>query len=340
MKSRLSELDAMRGIAAIMVVLYHYSTWHIQSEGYSSTVPLFTFSAGIYGVHLFFMISGFVIFLTLNRVKHIMDFVIARFARLYPAYWVAVPLIFILSSYFSLPGREVSIDSFLFNFTMLQGWFGIRHVDGVFWILSVELVFYVMMALLYYFKKLSNINSYSLLLLFIILLSHYLESEQLITINKYIKLFMMLEYGSLFIMGIMFYKILNEKGYAPYFIVFIAFLVDIFIRQEAAVLISIYFVTFILFTSGALTFLRIKVFTFLGSISYSLYLVHQNIGYIVIHGLENYGLANSISVLLVPSFITIGLATLMSIFIEKPTLSFIRNSWKFSKLRKKIKVIK
>lgn len=333
MKCRFSELDAMRGIAAVMVVLYHYSTWHIQSKGYSSTVPLFAFEAGRYGVHLFFMISGFVIFLTLNRVQHVMDFVISRFARLYPAYWVAVPLIFICSSYFSLPGREVSIYSFLFNFTMLQGWFDIRHVDGVFWTLSVELVFYVIMASLYYFKKLSNINLFSLVFLPVALLSYYLEGEQVITINKYVKLFMLLEYGSLFIMGIMFYKILNEKGYAPYFIVFIAYFVDVFIHQESAILISIYFVIFFLFVMGALSILRAKVLVFLGAISYSLYLVHQNIGYLVIHGLEKYELASPISVLLIPLLVSISLAILITVYIEKPALFYIRGRWKMSKLR-------
>jgi len=333
MMRRFSELDAMRGIAAIMVVLYHYSTWHIQSKGYSNTIPLFTFENGRYGVHLFFMISGFVIFLTLNRVQHIMDFVVSRFARLYPAYWVAVPLIFILTSYFSLPDREVSVYSFVFNFTMLQGWLGVRHVDGVFWTLSVELVFYVIMASLYYFKKLGNINTFSLGFLSVVLLSHYLESEQIIIINKYVKLFLLLEYGSLFIMGIMFYKILSGKGYFPYFVVFMAYLVDIYIRQESAILISIYFVVFFLFTKNALSFLKVRALVFLGSISYSLYLVHQNIGYLVIHGLEKHELANSISVLLVPLIVSISLATLITTFIEKPSLFYIRNRWKLSKFR-------
>lgn len=332
MKGRFSELDSMRGIAAIMVVLYHYSTWHIQSEGYSSTVPYFIFEAGRYGVHLFFMISGFVIFLTLNRTRNIVDFIVLRFARLYPAYWVAVPLIFISSSYFSLPGREVSISSFVFNFTMLQGWFGVRHVDGVFWTLSVELVFYVIMASFFYFNKLNKINVFSFWWLFLIFLSNHLESTQMITLNKYVKLFTLMEYGSLFIMGIMFYKILNEKGLVPYLLVCLAYLVDVYIRPDSAVLISVYFVVFFLFVSGALAILRFKLLVFLGSISYSLYLIHQNIGYLVIHGLESYGLANSISALLVPLFVSIGLATLITTMVEKPALLFIKNRWKMSGL--------
>ena len=91
---RLVELDAIRGLAVILVVLYHYSTWQHQSAGYSVTQAAFEFWDGKVGVHLFFIVSGFVIFLTLNSTRTLYEFVVHRFARLYPAYWLGVALTF------------------------------------------------------------------------------------------------------------------------------------------------------------------------------------------------------------------------------------------------------
>ncbi len=319
-----------------MVVLYHYSTWYVQSKGYSVTPPLFSFEAGKFGVYLFFIISGFVIFLTLKKTNHVMDFAVSRFARLYPAYWVAVVLIFSMVYVFSLPGREVSLESALFNMTMLQGWVGVRNVDGVFWTLAMELVFYLIVATLYYLRLLDKISAVSLGWLLLIFLSRYISLNYNVEINEYLKLFMLLEYGSLFIMGIMFYKIMEEKCLSAYFVASVALSIDMYVRPESSLFVFFCFVAFLLFVYQKLFFLKLSPLIFLGSISYSLYLVHQNIGYIVIHSLEKFQLANAVTVILIPLFVSILLATLITFYIEKPSLIYIKNKWVESKVRKKI----
>ena len=65
---RLVELDALRGIAAMAVVAYHYTTHYANQIGHLTRLR-FGFPAGNYGVHLFFLISGFVIFMTLERTR-------------------------------------------------------------------------------------------------------------------------------------------------------------------------------------------------------------------------------------------------------------------------------
>ena len=60
---RLIELDVLRGLAAVAVVLCHYFTY-CRDWGRTS----FDFAAGAYGPHLFFMISGFVIFMSLQHL--------------------------------------------------------------------------------------------------------------------------------------------------------------------------------------------------------------------------------------------------------------------------------
>jgi peptidoglycan/LPS O-acetylase OafA/YrhL len=82
---RLLELDALRGIAAIAVVCFHLGLSY-QEESHK------IFNLGVTGVDLFFIISGFVILMTLEKTKNWQDFIISRASRLYPVYWVCVSL--------------------------------------------------------------------------------------------------------------------------------------------------------------------------------------------------------------------------------------------------------
>ena len=87
--ARLQPLDAIRGIAAMMVVLIHY-TVNYSKLFPQADHPSFVVSWGYLGVNFFFMVSGFVIFMTLCKTINSWDFVVSRFSRLYPVYWFAV----------------------------------------------------------------------------------------------------------------------------------------------------------------------------------------------------------------------------------------------------------
>jgi len=63
---RLAEVDALRGLAALSVMAFHYTTKYDELFQFSGTVP-FNVPWGYLGVNLFFVISGFVIFMTLER---------------------------------------------------------------------------------------------------------------------------------------------------------------------------------------------------------------------------------------------------------------------------------
>jgi peptidoglycan/LPS O-acetylase OafA/YrhL len=52
---------------------------------------------GYLGVNLFFVISGFVIFMTLDRTLVPLDFVISRTSRLFPAYWAAIIITMVIT---------------------------------------------------------------------------------------------------------------------------------------------------------------------------------------------------------------------------------------------------
>src|SRR5258708_16367150 len=96
---RFEEIDVLRGLAAMCVVLSHYSTHCV---GFFREAPfgleLHTVY-GFYAVQLFFIISGFVISLTLEKSNSWRDFAFSRLSRLYPAYWVAVPPLALLDPF-------------------------------------------------------------------------------------------------------------------------------------------------------------------------------------------------------------------------------------------------
>ena len=80
----------MRGIAAVAVLLLHLTFW----RGNDGQTPFAFMNLDLkvfhYSVEMFFITSGFVIFMTLEAVSSSRQFLVSRVARLYPAYWVSV----------------------------------------------------------------------------------------------------------------------------------------------------------------------------------------------------------------------------------------------------------
>ena len=152
---RFVELDYLRGLAALSVMFFHY-TYGYDNGLHLISANKFYLRFGNLGVQLFFIISGFVIFMTLERTKSSVDFVISRFSRLFPAYWMAMflSIIFVVTVSSPFHYSELSVKQILVNITMLQHWVKVKDIDAVYWTLSVELTFYFFMWIVFYFKKL------------------------------------------------------------------------------------------------------------------------------------------------------------------------------------------
>ena len=116
-----------------------------------------TIDTGRIGVVLFFAISGFVIPSSLRAVGHqttldaLRVFFIRRVFRLYPAYWISVFGAALLGLYLMTP---FSLQTVLLNLTMIQSMFGAPDVLGLYWTLRIELIFYVACALLFTLRAL------------------------------------------------------------------------------------------------------------------------------------------------------------------------------------------
>jgi peptidoglycan/LPS O-acetylase OafA/YrhL len=249
--------------------------------------------------------------MSLNNCKTSGEFLFKRFLRLYPTYWFSLTLSILVLFLFPIPGFQFSLKEIFFNYTMFQGVFKIRNVDGSYWSLIPELFFYVQIAILYRFKLFSKINYIVYLWLFLIIMSSFRPSILDIIFN--------FRFGMFFIAGIMFYKIKFTKvGFVEHGAILLSLLSVYIVRKDIEYLLisTLIFIIFYLFTYNKLRVLNIKLFAFLGFISYPLYLVHQSIGYVIIYNLKKNGFNDFLAIFVAIS-ITIFISWIISKYVEK-----------------------
>lgn len=152
--NKLSNIQALRGIAALLVVFTHLPAMEMKHGG-EQILPAFT-RFGISGVDLFFVISGFImVYVTWEQsrnIKNSLKFLFARITRIYPIYWVIALLVLgawiVRPSLISFdPAKTSLIKSFLLwpdqTLPMLK----------VAWTLVHELYFYLVFALILLFPR-------------------------------------------------------------------------------------------------------------------------------------------------------------------------------------------
>ncbi|GAA3789455.1 acyltransferase [Sphaerisporangium flaviroseum] len=152
--TRQSWLDALRGIAALIVVFEH-SLDPLLPEIRRSISPWFDF--GQYGVLVFFLVSGYVVPVSLERRGSVRGFWITRVFRLYPLWAmvaVAGTVFGLIGVYTPLPAQASGQPwSFaLAHLTMLQDLLQVPSVVNVFWTLSYEMAFYLLVTAMFVFR--------------------------------------------------------------------------------------------------------------------------------------------------------------------------------------------
>jgi peptidoglycan/LPS O-acetylase OafA/YrhL len=167
MKQKIDQLQSLRAMAILMVAIFHYfARWDSQATGERSLYPFddlpdslrLIVAQGRFGVELFFLISGFVIALTLENSTNLRAFWVKRVSRLWPPLVVCLPLIWLVLQYAPpLDGSSQSFFALIFSFTLISPkavgltWLG--QTTGVLWTLWVELQFYVLASLVFFGTK-------------------------------------------------------------------------------------------------------------------------------------------------------------------------------------------
>ncbi len=321
---RLSELDVLRGLAAMAVVACHYASECVEIGCLSDD-----FHYGAYGPHLFFIISGFVILLTLQGTRTATDFIVSRCTRLYPAYWVAVVLAFIIFGLFPKAGGTSGLEPALVNLTMLQTWLRVPDLDVVYWTLGVELKFYALMLGLMALGLLRHIDLAVGLWLLVILT--YWAATTLLgwTVPASVAMPWNVHYGHLFIAGILFYRLKTHRSTTYRHLLLVCCLATQLVvgNIESVVVVTGLFALFHLFVRDRLRWIVLRPLVWLGSISYALYLLHHPLGHAVFSVLRHH--TDSAFWLSSTALgLSIGAAAAVTCTIEQPAVKWLRKQYR------------
>ncbi|HEY2792902.1 MAG TPA: acyltransferase [Micromonosporaceae bacterium] len=302
-KPRLEILDGIRFLAAVYVVIFHFSAGDRSSwprPSHELFQPVFAVASyGWLGVELFFMISGFVICMS-TWGKTFTQFAISRVVRLYPAYWFGVLfttaiLLLDQSRAVALPWRQV-VD----NLTMTEQFSRQPYVDPSYWTLTIELIFYIMVAvtLVAWGFTYKRVVGFCVVWLAISLLDTTFT-------GYYFSLIVEPLYAPFFVAGLVLYLI-HRFGPSPVLWTLLGCTYAIGLYRLisrtagqtpsgvhlhywiAVTIMTAFFVVLTLVALGKLSMLRGRWLVTAGALTYPLYLLHQQIGETWIESLSPY----------------------------------------------------
>jgi peptidoglycan/LPS O-acetylase OafA/YrhL len=325
---RIKELDSLRGIAAVAVLLYHFTTRYPELFPAADS-PGFSLPFGRLGVHLFFILSGFVIPLTLERHTSFLTFALARFLRLYPVFWICLTVTFVAVSLAGLDGRTHGLGVYLINLTMVPALLKVPLIDGVYWSLQIELLFYFWAGLTCtVFPPRARVPLFLGWLVLAAGSAVFNHTVRAIAPLRMMNTALILEFAPLFILGILFYRLHSGQGTWRQSVTgMIAALAILGCGEgwEHAVFVGTSCVIFPLLMLKARRLLVHPILQFLGTVSYPLYVLHQNIGYVVLQWCGRNGIPVG-AALLVAIAASLILAATVTYSVERPMMRFAKSA--------------
>jgi len=289
-KTKIEELESVRGIAAFLIVICHMPVWN--------SVYNITLIRNFYlMVQLFFVLSGFLIYKAysskLKNIKEVMRFQFFRFGRLYPIhlFFLTVFVVIEITKYFaqnkygitslnSQPFRENNITALFQNFFLVQAIGPTNNAvtfNGPAWTISVEFYTYFIFALIVlYLKKYKNFFFFGL---FVVSFSFLLFSK-----NNYGFGYLLNCFSGFFLGSIIAHLENKIKFTLPKYsslVVFIIIVTFLIFKKNLSYDPVMYFLTASLILAlianknGYLNkILKLRLFVWLGSVSYSVYMGH------------------------------------------------------------------
>jgi peptidoglycan/LPS O-acetylase OafA/YrhL len=331
----------MRGLAAIGVVLFHL-TGNLQPEigMLLPDVLSLVISYGYLGVPIFFVVSGFVISLGVGSTKVTMtyagNFVMRRSIRLDLVYWasifMALSLIQIKNQVTGSQEEVPSAFDILLNMFYLQELLSVKPVISVvYWTLCLEVQFYLFYIFsLWLTQSVFKSNSHVFHTIAILILGIYSILLDLGIVS--------IEFNGLFIsnwhyflMGILVSRVVRGGNYSvpilvTWILIEVIFQISVQLKAYVIAGIGCSLSIFFMWKFKKLnTYFTGRIFTYLGTISYSLYLVHPDIGWKAI-SFGRLVIGDSLSPLAAGLLLIFGLTVSIAVahvfhfILEKPTL--------------------
>ena len=315
-KKDLGEVHFLRGLASLMVCLFHLILGNGDLFPSSSFFEQ-TFSFGYLGVEIFFILSGYVICYSLPadfNYQHLKTFILKRLLRIEPPYIVSI-LVIIFLNFLShkITGLPNEID-YLMAFSHLayiNNFIPGSYFNVVYWTLGIEFQFYFLIGLLFPLFKISKYILLASIILFIAFACLHIPY----------RIDIIIPFLSYFTLGVLlfFYKIKMQIPSKLFLLfAFICCLQLYFFQGIAGCVAAIFTVLVLQFWSYTN-----KVIRFFSMISYSLYLTHVPVGGKVINlGMRftESSISKYLLVLLALST-SIGFAYLFYKFVELPAMN-------------------
>jgi peptidoglycan/LPS O-acetylase OafA/YrhL len=318
-------LDFLRGLAAIFVALFHFTN----GSGYlRDTNALKQIGKwGYLGVEVFFVISGFIIPLSMFRnnysISKFKTFILKRIIRIEPPYIITILLVLVLNYVSSLSpyykGKGFVFDfytasSILSHIGYLTELVNFKWINPVFWTLGIEFQYYLFIAL--YFLLITHSRLFIRIgsIVILLILSLIIVDTRLL-----------FHYLPLFTPGIICFLYTSKKLSRSWliFLILLNVVVGVICNGFPSIIACCIAFAFIFLVDIS----KRKVFAFLGNISFSLYLIHVPLCMRLLNLSENFIKGEMARSLFVFSllFIAILIAHIFYKFIEKPFLIKSKN---------------
>jgi peptidoglycan/LPS O-acetylase OafA/YrhL len=293
--TRVATIDALRGAAAMLVVLYHLEEAVSRTAEGWLWLPFKSIAQlGFLGVDIFFVISGFVIALSVSRAaptwSYLGRFILRRSIRLDPPYWTAIvlELVLLAAALRVAPGNPVAWPSgpqLVSHLFYAQELLGYGSVVVIFWTLCYEIQFYVFYVLLTVLRprlpialRGSTVAGVGAALIFALSLwTRYWPPEWLpygVAINRWFQ----------FYLGALTWRaVIDRRQVTALAAAWVAVAVCIVGSSASLTQLLAVVVSMVVLASARLSalarMLEARPLLWLGSISYSLYLYHSSVGW-------------------------------------------------------------
>lgn len=312
---RLSQIDVLRGVAAVMVTLFHLTGSTALKASLGSYMHY-----GFLGVQIFFIISGFVLpysmFKSNYTIANFTSFMVSRIIRIYPAYIASIAIGLIMAT---LTHRNIfTTKEVLAHLLFLN-----NSVSPVFWTLAIEFQFYLLIGLAPFFFSANKWASFAVVML--TASSLYVSQVSLI-----------FHWLPFFTLGILiFNKQFNGLSKVLYWL-FTLIILLIIIKIHGVVFAGISIVTVL-----AILYIRIneskntgRLLIWFGTISYSLYLTHWELGRVAVSIARRLPLIgnNALMNLLFGFLVSILTGWLLYKLIERPSI-LLSKKYKHSRIK-------
>ncbi|MFK7787425.1 MAG: acyltransferase family protein [Crocinitomicaceae bacterium] len=308
-------LDVARGVCAFIVALFHFLHFESpQGSLFDTSDPFLNtiapFMPGI--VCVFFLISGYVLFLHLERsnyqLRNYGHFLLKRVIRLQLPLLACVLLILCINAVFQWYNGipfTFSWNQFLSNITLTANFTGEAWYNPIFWTLSIELQFYVFIGLTFLLIRKSPFPWLLGLSVLAFALNCFCDTRGTVV-----------EFGSYFTIGISMYLFHQKRFELIYILILSAIgILDFQVNQAPLYYISsVLFIPIILFLS-----FRSRIIEFAGEVSFSFYLIHGAVGGLFLYFTARYAdqFWQKLGLLIIALLISYAVGYIFYLLIEK-----------------------